>query len=179
LTASEILSNSVRADRLLLGSLLALLLSACGGGGETPPQANAPAPPSAPARQAAAPQTPPEKPENTGLTPLPTPNDVLAAVKIGRDDPFAALPSPGVRIAGTPQARLALPDAFRFTGVIRAAGASQAIVEYGGTSGALSVGDRGGRSTDLLPSGWTVAGINVDRGQLTLRQGKQTVSAEL
>ncbi|WP_156796761.1 hypothetical protein [Cyanobium sp. PCC 7001] len=171
------MSNSVRADRLLLGSLLALFLSACGGGGDAPPQANAPAPPSAPATPAVAAQTPAEKPENTGLTPLPTPNDVLAAVKIGRDDPFAALPPPG--ISGTSQVRLSLPDAFRFTGVIRSAGTSQAIVEYGGTSGALSVGDRGGRSTDLLPSGWTVAGINVDRGQLTLRQGKQTVSAEL
>jgi hypothetical protein len=166
------LSNSLRADRLLLGSLLTLLLSACGGGGDVPPEAQAPAP--APAPQAAA---VPEKPENTGLTPLPTPNDVLAAVKIGRDDPFAALPPPGV--SGASQARLTLPPAFRFTGVIRSAGTSQAIVEYGETSGALSVGDRGGRSTDLLPSGWTVAGINVDRGQLTLRQGRQTVSAEL
>jgi hypothetical protein len=102
---------------------------------------------------------------------------VLAAVKIGRDDPFAALPSP--EVTGASRARLTLPDAFRFTGVIRSAGVSQAIVDSGGTTGALRVGDRGGRSTDLLPSGWTVAGINVDRGQLTLRQGNQTVSAEL
>ncbi|WP_087068932.1 hypothetical protein [Cyanobium sp. NIES-981] len=174
------MSNSPRPDRLLLGSLLALLLSACGGGGDAPPEASTPAPP--PAAQAASPAA--DTPQSTGLTPLPTPNEVLASVKIGRDDPFAAIPSPSsggaaARRGATTQARLTLPPAFRFSGVIRSGGASQAIVEYGATSGALSVGDRGGRTTDLLPSGWTVAAINVDRGQLTLRQGKQTVSAEL
>ena len=75
--------------------------------------------------------------------------------------------------------RLTLPPSFRFTGVISSAGTAKAIVDYGATSGALSVGDRGGSSTDLLPPGWMVAAINADRGLLTLRQGGQTVSAEL
>ncbi|MGC5198316.1 hypothetical protein, partial [Aphanothece microscopica] len=160
MTASETWLNNVRADKLLGALLLALAVTGCGPGEPDPkadPKAAAPRPVAAPAPV----PPPPTKPESTGLTLLPSANEVLAGFRMGRDDPFA--PFVPVAAAGTTRPRLNLPAAFRFSGVIRSAGASQAIVEYGGNAGVLSVGERGGRNTDLLPSGWSVAAIDVDR----------------
>ena len=72
-----------------------------------------------------------------------------------------------------------LPAGFRFTGVIVTGGQAQALVQLGGLSGSLRVGDRGGRGTDLLPAGWSVARIDVQNGVLTLRQGQRNVQVEL
>ena len=81
-----------------------------------------------------------------------------------------------------------------FNGVIRSGGTPEALVQFGAESGTLRVGQRGGsttgyrttdysttdyRTTPLLPEGWSVASINVQNGRLTLRQGKQAVTAEL
>ena len=128
------------------------------------PAANAPA--AAPAAAA------------TGLTPLPSPASVLAAAPSGRVDPFSPQPGFGGARAAAP-VRLQLPADFRFSGVMRSAGQPLALVQFGANSGALSVGERGGQQTELLPNGWAVAAIDVDRGVLTLRQGKQLVTAEL
>jgi hypothetical protein len=135
--------------------------------------ASAPSPRSTPA--AAADST---APAATGLTPLPTADSVLAAAPGGRLDPFSPQPGFGGVHAGAP-VRLQLPADFRFSGVMRSAGQPLALVQFGANSGALSVGERGGTQTELLPSGWTVAAIDVDRGVLTLRQGRQEVTAEL
>ena len=130
------------------------------------PAANAPAAVQAPAAAA------------TGLTPLPSPASVLAAAPSGRVDPFSPQPGFGGARAAAP-VRLQLPADFRFSGVMRSAGQPLALVQFGANSGALSVGERGGQQTELLPNGWAVAAIDVDRGVLTLRQGKQLVTAEL
>jgi hypothetical protein len=71
-----------------------------------------------------------------------------------------------------------------FNGVIRSGGAAEALVQFGGESGTLRVGEKGGaastgNTTTLLPPGWSVAAIDVQKGILTLRQGKQSVRAEL
>ena len=81
-----------------------------------------------------------------------------------------------------------------FNGVIRSGGTPEALVQFAGDSGTLRVGQRGGsttgyrttdsrttdsRTTPLLPAGWSVASIDVQNGRLTLRQGKQAVTAEL
>jgi hypothetical protein len=95
---------------------------------------------------------------------------------MGRPDPFS--PPPVVAAAKGP-AQLDLPAGFRFSGVIVTGGEAQALVQLGSLSGSLRVGDRGGRSTDLLPSGWSVARIDVQRGVLTLRQGKRNLAVEL
>jgi hypothetical protein len=52
-------------------------------------------------------------------------------------------------------------------------------VSFGDLSGSLRPGDRGGRTTELLPPGWSVAAIDVQRGVLTLKKGDRKVSAEL
>lgn len=136
------------------------------------------APPVRSPQPAPSPAAPAQAPASSGLTPLPSAGAVVAAVPAGRADPFLPL---GVAGAGGTAAQqpLALPDGFRFQGVLRAAGEAQALVQFGDVSGALRLGDRGGRTTELLPAGWSVAAIDVDQGQLLLRQGRQTVKAEL
>lgn len=54
---------------------------------------------------------------------------------------------------------LRAPDGFRLTGVIRSGGRAEALVTYQSASGSLRPGDRGGRTTALLPPGWTLASI--------------------
>ena len=124
-----------------------------------------------------------------GLTPLPSSNQVVASVSSGRVDPFAPL-----QISASRPAPLSLPPGLIFNGVIRSGGTPEALVQFAGDSGTLRVGQRGGRTTDsgttdsrtteyrttrLLPAGWSVASIDVQNGRLTLRQGKQAVTAEL
>jgi hypothetical protein len=81
--------------------------------------------------------------------------------------------------AARTMAPLQLPPGFSVSGVIRSGGLSEAVVSYGALSGSLRPGDRGGRTTDLLPSGWSVAAIDVNRGLITLQKNGQRVSAEL
>lgn len=104
---------------------------------------------------------------------------MAAAVPVGRADPFLPLGAAGVGGAAAAQPPPALPENFRFQGVMRSAGTAQALVQFGAESGALRVGDRGGRTTALLPAGWTVAAIDVERGLLLLQQGRQTIKVEL
>lgn len=145
-------------------------------------------------------------PAAVALTPLATPQQVVGAVGLGRPDPFGALPpalpsllgpdgrplapslSGGTAAAqGAAAARrrpaplppLQLPRGFSVSGVIRSGGVSEAVVSYGSLSGSVRPGDHGGRTTDLLPSGWSVAAIDVNRGLLTLKKGPQRVTAEL
>jgi Tfp pilus assembly protein PilP len=162
-----------------LGALASfLLLSGCG---SAPPTVKAPAPPapSRPAAQAAAaPAVPP------GLTPLPTSQQVVAAFAVGRKDPFAPL---GVAATGSTGAATrpasAPPPAFlqdfRVTGVIHSGARSEAVVTYKSLSGSLREGDRGGGNTDLLPSGWSVASVDVQKGRLILQNGGRKVTVDL
>jgi hypothetical protein len=88
---------------------------------------------------------------------------------VGRGGPGSVVPLPP----------LELPRNFSVSGVIRGGGASEAVVSFGDLSGSLRAGDRGGSTTDLLPPGWSVATIDVQRGVLTLQKGGQRVSVEI
>ena len=97
---------------------------------------------------------------------------------VGRPDPFASVAQ--ARLAGPGQP--ALPPAlqnFRFNGVIASGGHPKALVQFGNVSGSLGPGDQGGRTTDLLPAGWSVQAVDVQRGLLVLRQADRTITAEL
>jgi len=156
----------------------AALLVACAG--EKPPQATSqatPTPKTQPAPPAPVPVGAPAP--LAGLTPLPSSNQVVASVSSGRVDPFAPL-----QISASRPVLLSLPAGLIFNGVIRSGGTPEALVQFGAESGTLRVGQRGGRTKDyrttpLLPAGWSVASIDVQNGRLTLRQGKQVVTAEL
>ncbi len=163
----------------------ATLLGACS---QPNPDAGAQAPQPSPTRPPAAqtPAPPPAKPaQATGFTPLPSANQVIAAVPTGRVDPFAPGGVPVGADGGPakPPAPLTLPEGFRFSGVIRSGSRPQALVQIGDQTGPICPGPRGacpGSGLEaLLPAGWSVAAIDVDRGRLTLRQGKQSITAEL
>jgi hypothetical protein len=176
----------------LAGSLL--LLAACSR--EQPEAEIQEPPPAAPPAQA----EPGAAAAVGGFTPLPSTTQVLAANSMGRSDPFAsdrpvAAPRPSAAATTPPAgasgtmpprpAPLQLPPDFLFSGVIRVGASPRAMVQYpcppSGpcNSGSVGIGELGGRNTDLLPPGWRVASIDVDRGRLVLRQGSQTVTAEL
>jgi len=168
--------------------------SAADGGAPLPPAAGL-KPPTPPGRAALG--------AVAGFTPLPSPQQVVAPLVNGRrDDPFAPLPPPQ---AGSPTATL--PEGFQFTGVVKSRGLTQAIVGLGGTSQAipgsgsggaanLTFGAAGQPSTTLcvgprglcpgadprdalLPPGWSVTGIGLREGVLSMRQGRLPVTCRL
>ena len=107
-----------------------------------------------------------------GFTPLPTPEQVVAALPTGRLDPFAPLPQAKAAASGAAPA-----GDLRFTGVIRSAGQVQALVHVGDQSGAVCVGRRGvcvgSGLPALLPADWSVTSIDVASGRLVLNQAGQ------
>ena len=159
-----------------------------------PPTVVAPPPP-APPRPAPAAAASGAVP--AGLTPLPTSQQVVGSFRVGRKDPFGSLvpdlvpgsaPSAGgtgtAAAAGSRKPAAALPPPaflqdFRVTGVISSGGHSEAVVSYKQLSGSLRRGDRGGRTTDLLPAGWSVAAVDVPNGRLILQSGSRRVKVEL
>ena len=157
-------------------ALLLLLLTGCNQA-SAPTDVSGPSPGALSGELAQAPSTTlsPAKTLPQGFNPLPTPQQVVAAVRIGRFDPFAPVSPP----AGTAPQATGLPQGFRFSGVVRGGGQAEALVQFGSLSGTLRAGQVGGRSTDLLPQGWTVARVDGQRGRLTLRQGGQLVTADL
>ena len=130
-----------------------------------------------------------------GFTALPSPQQVVAPLASGRSDPFAPLAPPQAANQSP-----SLPAGFLFSGVIQSRGLTQAIVQLGGstttasasatsgaaspalalagpTGGTLCVGPQGicpgaGRDDYRLPPGWSVTGIDLRQGVLTLRQGR-------
>jgi hypothetical protein len=107
-----------------------------------------------------------------GFTPLPTPQQVVAALPTGRLDPFAPLPQAKAAASGRAPA-----GDLRFTGVIRSAGQAQALVQVGDQSGPVCVGRRGvcvgSGLPAMLPADWSVTSIDVASGRLVLNQAGQ------
>jgi hypothetical protein len=171
---------------------LGLLLSGCGllGGSPQAQQPPLPTPPAPVVEPPAVVEAPPLP--VAGLTPLPSANALLASVPIGREDPLApqaslarssgsGSPTPQGASAATRPAAPApppLPADFRFSGVLRAGSTPQAFVQVGGQSGPVCPGPDGtcpaSGLPSVLPQGWGVAAIDVERGKLTLRQGSRT-----
>ena len=187
--------RSLRAAATLA---MALLAGGCGLLGRSP-SAESPPPPPEPPAEVDAPPAP-----MAGLTPLPSANELLSSVVIGRPDPFApqvpvsrpAAPAspnqaatPGGAAPSTPPdrsaapARLELPEGFRFSGVLWAGSTPQAFVQVGDQSGPVCPGADGrcpaSGLPSVLPDGWGVAAIDVDRGRLTLRKGSRTITTQL
>ena len=148
-------------------------LAACG---SSPDSGTISLPPAAPKPPAAAPKAPvvADPQPAAGFTPLPSPQQVVAALPTGRADPFAPFAQPAA--AGAPAA-VASASQLRFTGVIRTAGQAQALVQVGDQSGAVCVGRRGVcRGSGLpafLPADWSVTSIDVASGRLVLNQAGQ------
>ena len=85
--------------------------------------------------------------------------------------PVGASPSPGVKDT----ACSSLKSTIRVTGLIHGSGSSEAIVVNNATgeTGSLRPGDRGGRSTTLIPTGCQVQSIDVNAGYLVITSIKK------
>ena len=105
----------------------------------------------------------------TGLIPLPSREQVLSSVPEGRADPFA----PITVIASDTTAG---PD-FKVRGVVAVGSELRALVSVSEVSGTVCVGPRGrcpGDAAALLPIGWTVNSIDLDRGCLNLSISRES-----
>ena len=99
----------------------------------------------------------------TGLIPLPSREQVLSSVPEGRADPFAPI------IFAAPDTT-AGPN-LQVRGVLAVGAELRALVSISEVSGTVCVGPRGrcpGDAAALLPMGWTVNSIDLDRGCLSL-----------
>lgn len=105
----------------------------------------------------------------SGLTRLPTPDDLRQRHTSSRPDPFAALPAMETE---TPPAETLLTCPLGLTGVAVLNGQPQAFVEGEMGAGSLQPGDKGGVSTDLLADGVQVVAVDVPGRQLILRQSQ-------
>ena len=137
-----------------------------------------------------------------GVAPGSAPAQVIASVaRAGGDGPAqlaaaqAALKTEAAAAAkaapGTPGAvglrfrPVVLQAPVQLTGVIQTSGHIEAVVSSGSQSGTLRVGDLGGRTTALLPAGWSVVAIHLgghgqeDVPSLLLQKGKQPVRVKL
>jgi len=145
-----------------------VLLAGCSGAPSSltrqdPPPRDA----AAPAAQAPAAPTA----AGAGFTPLPSPQQVLAALPVGRADPFAPVVAPA-------QAAGPAAEGLRLTGVLRSRFGPQAFLQLApGQGGAVCVSPRGlcagSGLPALLPPGWSVLSIDVAQGRLLLNQGGQ------
>ena len=138
---------------------VALLLVVVGCGGETPTATAPPLDPvqPEPSSEASAPAVPP-----IGLTPLPSAEEVQQAAPGGRVDPFSPLAGGD---AEDPTTGLTL------TGVLLVGNQKRAMVTTSSGSGVICVGSDGRCGADapvILPTGWSVLSIDVERGCIRL-----------
>ena len=152
-------------------------LSACGRA-TAPDLSQSPSPAAAPVVAAdVPPEASPGLESASGLTPLPSRDQVLASVPEGRSDPFAPIVS-SVQRVGSSEATIspAAPavDAspasdMKVQGVLQVGGELRALVQTATGAGTVCVGPRGrcpGDAAALLPLGWSVQGIDLRRGCL-------------
>ena len=104
------------------------------------------------------------------LIPLYQPDEVLAALPQGREDPFAP---PAQALGGVDgQADAGAITGIALTGITSVGGVVRAFVTYDGRSGPVGAGDEGGAGVPWLPIGVRVEAVDVQRGQLVLAVGE-------
>ena len=114
----------------------------------------------APLPETSAPAAPP-----IGLTPLPSAEEVQQAAPGGRADPFG--PLVGVETADVQDPTTGLT----LTGVLLVGDQKRAMLTTASGSGVVCVGSDGRCGEDapvLLPTGWSVLSIDVERGCIRL-----------
>ena len=98
------------------------------------------------------------------------------AVAVGSGMTGSGVSGPGGASPGEKDAACGfLRSTINVTGLIHGAGSSEAIVVNNATgeTGSLRPGDRGGRSTTLLPTGCQVQSIDVNAGYLVITPTKK------
>ena len=141
-----------------------------GCGGETP-TATAPPPvpvQPAPVLEASVPVAPP-----IGLTPLPSVEEVQQAAPGGRADPFGPLTA-AVSVDAVDAEGPTIGPLPIVTGVLMVGNQQRAMVATASGSGVICVGADGRCGDDaplVLPKGWSVLSIDVERGCIRLVAG--------
>ena len=113
----------------------------------------------------------------TGLIPLPSPDQVLSSVQEGRADPFAPTMVRSTAMTSQVDSNAAAGPDFKVRGVVAVGSELRALVSVSEVSGTVCVGPRGrcpGDAAALLPTGWTVNSIDLDRGCLSLSISRES-----
>jgi len=192
--------NPRSENRPRLAALAVLLLAGCM---PSPPPEDAAGPPPAPAPPALVRRPQTFASLDLPLDPLASKDQLLRSFQPGRRDPFANVIIPyvvkgelvaagsagteGPGVSGPGGASPGVKDAIcdtntiQVTGLIHGAGSSEAIVVNNTTreTGTLRPGDRGGRSTTLLPPGCQVQSIDVNAGYLVIAPVKKGRAVKL
>ena len=170
------------ARRLALASVVLFITVACGADPPAPQESSAEASPDAvskaPEQRADIDRLEGIAPPDLGLTPLPTVDQVQRASPGGRGDPFAPLPGAAQGPSADPglgdDGRESEPDpgsGITLTGVLRVGEQQRAFARTASSSGVLCISSDGrcaGDSVQLLPQGWSVLAIDVQRGCIRL-----------
>ena len=161
-----------RAVGLAALTLVPLALVACGS--PEPPPVSIPSLESLPSEPQQLPRPP--RPD-LGFIPLPTVEDVQQSAPGGRVDPFQPLSSEQVEVDFDAADAVFDPaSGLTLSGVLRVGQQRRALVQTQGRSGELCEGADGRCVADgdrLLPSGWSVLSIDVEKGCLALaREGE-------
>ena len=113
----------------------------------------------------------------TGLIPLPTRAQLLSSVPEGRADPFAPTMVRSTAMASQVDPNAAAGPNLQVRGVLAVGAELRALVSVSEVSGTVCVGPRGrcpGDAAALLPMGWTVNSIDLDRGCLSLSISRES-----
>ena len=158
---------------VLLSAVVLGGLSGCGQEETNPPSADA-MPTDQPVADMSLPS--PSSPA-TGLIPLPSREQVLSSVPEGRADPFAPTMVRSTAITSQVDPNAAAGPDFKVRGVVAVGAELRALVSLSEVSGTVCVGPRGrcpGDAAALLPIGWTVNSIDLDRGCLSLSIARES-----
>lgn len=113
----------------------------------------------------------------TGLIPLPSREQVLSSVPEGRADPFAPTMVRSTAMTSQVDPNAAAGQNLQVRGVLAVGAELRALVSVSEVSGTVCVGPRGrcpGDAAALLPMGWTVNSIDLDRGCLSLSISRES-----
>ena len=113
----------------------------------------------------------------TGLIPLPSREQVLSSVPEGRADPFAPTMVRSTAMTSQVDPNAAAGPNLQVRGVLAVGAELRALVSLSEVSGTVCVGPRGrcpGDAAALLPMGWTVNSIDLDRGCLSLSISRES-----
>ena len=113
----------------------------------------------------------------TGLIPLPSREQVLSSVPEGRPDPFAPTMVRSTAMTSQVDPNAAAGPNLQVRGVVAVGAELRALVSVSEVSGTVCVGPRGrcpGDAAALLPMGWTVNSIDLDRGCLSLSIARES-----
>ena len=113
----------------------------------------------------------------TGLIPLPSREQVLSSVPEGRADPFAPTMVRSTAMTSQVDPNAAAGPNLQVRGVMAVGAELRALVSVSEVSGTVCVGPRGrcpGDAAALLPMGWTVNSIDLDRGCLSLSISRES-----